>query len=108
DLHWCDDISLEFFQSLARLCRNQAILFLATYRSDEIQPSLQYFLSQLDRIRMSQELRLSPLSRSDIEKMLDTMFSLSDDERLHLLDLIYPLTEGNPFFAEEVLTLLIA
>lgn len=108
DLHWCDDISLEYFQTLARFCATQPLLLLMTYRSDEVQPSLQRCLAQLDRARLSQELRLAPLARQDVDAMLSAMFALDADERAKLLDLIYPLTEGNPFFVEEVLTSLVA
>src|SRR2546429_6909244 len=108
DLHWCDDLSLEFLQSLARFCAAQPLLLLMTYRSDEVQPSLQRGLAQLDRARLSQELHLVPLSRSDVDAMLGAMFALPETERANLLDLIYPLTEGNPFFVEEVLTSLVS
>src|SRR5213083_612722 len=50
---------------------------------------------------------LVPLSRSDVDAMLGAMFALPETERANLLDLIYPLTEGNPFFVEEVLTSLV-
>jgi predicted ATPase len=81
DLHWCDDVSLEFLQSLARSCAMQPLLLLMTYRSDEVQPSLQRCLAQLDRSRLSQELQLMPLSRSDVDAMLDAMFALQISER---------------------------
>jgi predicted ATPase len=104
DLHWCDDISLEFLQSLARFCATQPLLLLMTYRNDEVQPGLQRFLAQLERTRLSQELHLVQLSRGDVAAMLGAMFALPDVDLTDLLDLIYPLTEGNPFFVEEVLT----
>lgn len=108
DLHWCDDISLEFLQSLARLCTTHPLLLLMTYRSDEVQPGLQRFLAQLDRARLSQELQLKPFSRSDVDAMLGAMFTFDEAEQTSLLELIYPLTEGNPFFVEEVLTSLVS
>src|SRR5579859_1732249 len=108
DLHWCDDISLDFFHSLARFCATQPLLLLMTYRSDEVQPSLQQCLAQLDRTRLSQELQLVPLSRSDVAAMLGAMFALHEGEQANLLELIYPLTEGNPFFVEEILTSLVS
>ena len=40
--------------------------------------------------------------------MLDAMLHLPDAEQDSLLDLIYPLTGGNPFFVEEVLTSLVS
>ena len=108
DLHWCDNISLEFLQSLARFCSAQPLLLLMTYRSDEVQPGLQRFLAQLDRARLSQELRLVLLSRSEVGAMLHAMFALPEGEQANLLHLIYPLTEGNPFFVEEVFTSLVS
>src|SRR5205823_4604918 len=56
----------------------------------------------------SQELQLVPFSRSDVDAMLGAMFALPEGERANLLDLIYPLTEGNPFFVEEILTSLVS
>lgn len=108
DLHWCDDISLEFLLSLARLCPAQPFLLLMTYRNDEVQTSLQRFLARLDRARLSQELQLRSLSYSDVSAMLNTMVALPGIEQAVLLDLVYPLAEGNPFFVEEILTSLVA
>ena len=108
DLHWCDDISLEFLLSLARSSVALPLLLLMTYRNDEVQPSLRRFLAQLDRARLSQELQLVSLTKSDVDAMLDAMLHLPDAEKDSLLDLIYPLTEGNPFFVEEVLTSLVS
>jgi predicted ATPase len=36
DLHWSDDISLEFLHYLARRCALHPLLLLLTYRSDEV------------------------------------------------------------------------
>lgn len=104
DLHWCDDTSLDALQTLARLCATHPLLLLVTYRDDEAQPSLLRFLAQLHRARLCQEFRLAPLTRSDVDVMLGTMLALPPGERDRLLELIYPLTEGNPFFVEELLT----
>ncbi len=108
DLHWCDDISLELLQSLARLCPTRPLLLLMTYRSDEVQPELQRFLARLDRERLTRELRLRPLARADVDAMLSAMLPLNEVEQADVLERIYPLTEGNPFFIEEVLTSLVS
>ncbi len=121
DLHWSDETSLEFLLYLARRCagggmevpqasRPQAIplQFLLTYRSDEVRPSLRHFLAQLDRHRLAQEIALSRLTRSGVDAMLRAIFALPHSARLELPDPIYALTEGNPFFIEEILTSLIA
>jgi predicted ATPase len=108
DLHWSDDTSLEFLYYLARRCSAYALLILFTYRSDEVRMSLRHFLAQLDRERLAQEISLNRLTRSDVEAMLRAIFTLPRSTRLELPDPIYALTEGNPFFVEEILTSLIA
>jgi DNA-binding CsgD family transcriptional regulator len=108
DIHWSDDTSLEFLHYLARHSTTQPLLLLLTYRNDEVRPRLRQFLAQLDRERLAQELWLAHLTRDDVDAMLRAIFSLPRSARLELPDSIYELTEGNPFFVEEVLKSLIA
>ena len=107
DLHWSDDISLEFLHYLARHCSAHRLLLLLTYRSDEVRPSLRHFLAQLDRERLTQEILLARLTRDEVEAMLRAIFALPRSARLDLPDPIHALTEGNPFFVEEALKSLI-
>jgi DNA-binding NarL/FixJ family response regulator len=108
DLHWCDESSLEFLLHLARQGRSQPIFFLFTYRSDEISPALRHWLAQLDRERFAQEFELLHLSRTEVDAMLQAILAAPHHRHADLLDPIYTLTEGNPFFVEELLTSLIA
>jgi len=108
DIHWSDDTSLEFLYALARRCPAHPLLILLTYRSNEVRPGLRHFLAQLDRERLAQERLLTRLTREGVEMMLRTIFALPQTARLELLEPIYTLTEGNPFFVEEILTSLIA
>ncbi len=108
DIHWSDETSLEFLHYLARRSTTQPLLLLLTYRSDEGRPRLRQFLAQLDRERLAQELMLAHLTRNDVDAMLRAIFSLSRSARLDLPGPIYELTEGNPFFVEEVLKSLMA
>jgi DNA-binding CsgD family transcriptional regulator/tetratricopeptide (TPR) repeat protein len=115
DVHWSDDTSLDFLHYLARRSASQPLLLVVTYRHDEIQPRLSSWLAQLDRERLAHEIRLMPLARNEVDTMLWAIFEeqhTSFDMRrfLHgeLLDVLYKLTEGNPFFIEETLGSLIA
>jgi DNA-binding CsgD family transcriptional regulator/tetratricopeptide (TPR) repeat protein len=108
DVHWSDDTSLEFVQRLAQHSVGQPLLVLATYRSDEASPRLRQWLAQIDRMRLGQEITLARLSRDEVATMLRAIFDLSRPVRAEFLDTIYPLTEGNPFFIEELLTSLVA
>ncbi len=115
DLHWCDANSLDFLHYLARRITTYPLLLLGTYRHDEVRPELRNWLTQIDRARLSQEFRLVPLARAEIDTMLSTIFeerqTAFDMRRfLHgdLLTSLYTLTEGNPFFVEETLSSLIS
>jgi len=108
DLHWSDDTSLEFLHYLARRCTAHPILLLLTYRSDETSPGLRHLLAQLDRERLAQECSLAHLTQEEVEAMLRAMLALPRSARLELPGPIYTLTEGNPFFVEELLKSFIA
>ena len=115
DLHWSDQTSLDFLHYLARRCAAAPLLVLLTYRSDEVHPGLGQFLAQLDRERLAQEMVLAPLTHSDVGGMVQTIFALPRSMfaapplgQGELLDALYALTEGNPFFIEELLKSLIA
>ncbi len=114
DIHWSDETSLEFLHYLMRHCAAHPLLILATYRSDEVHGSLKHWLAQLDRERLNQEIILQGLTHAQIEAVLHAIFaqyqSATDAVRLahgELLDTIAGLTEGNPFFVEEILKSLI-
>src|SRR5713226_5919409 len=108
DLHWSDDTSLEFLHYLARRCSAHRLLLLLTYRSDEVRPVLRHFLAQLDRERLTQEILLVRLTRDEVEAMLRAIFALPRSAHVELADPLSTLTEGNPFFVEEILKSLMA
>jgi DNA-binding CsgD family transcriptional regulator len=108
DIHWADDTSLEFLAFLARRLPRLPILLLLTYRSDEQHAQLRHFLAQLDRERLASEIALAPLTPAEVEEMLLVIFELQRPVRREFLDAMYNLTEGNPFFIEEVLHALLA
>jgi DNA-binding NarL/FixJ family response regulator len=115
DVHWSDDATLDFLhylavqssQSASGHSRHQPLLVLATYRADEIGQALRHWLAQLDRERRARELSLGLLSRADVGLMLQAIFALDRPVPARFLDQLYSLTEGNPFFVEEVLRSLV-
>ncbi|HET8846517.1 MAG TPA: AAA family ATPase [Ktedonobacteraceae bacterium] len=108
DLHWSDDISLELLLHLARNCRHLPVLFISTYRSDEVSPELRHILAEVDREHLAQDFSLQRLNRTDVDSMLQAIFAMPQTIHTTLGESIYQLTEGNPFFIEEVLKSLIA
>jgi predicted ATPase/DNA-binding CsgD family transcriptional regulator len=115
DVHWSDSISLDFLHLLARRTVSHPLLLLVTYRQEEMRAELSNWLAQLTRERLAEPLRLAPLARADVDLMLSALFeqrhTAFDMRRfLHgkLLEALYTLTEGNPFFVEETLSAMIA
>jgi DNA-binding CsgD family transcriptional regulator len=103
DLHWSDDTSLEFLHHLARRCASHQILLLLTYRSEEVHPGLQHLLAQLDRERLAGEYVLARLTNSEVEAMLHAIFAEQRVLPDQLREMLSNLTDGNPFFIEELL-----
>ena len=90
DVHWCDDLSLDFLLHLARRCRHVPLLLFVTYRSDEFHPRLRQWLTQLDRERLAQECSLERLSRGDVAAMLRAILDLKQEVDADLLDTLAP------------------
>jgi DNA-binding CsgD family transcriptional regulator/tetratricopeptide (TPR) repeat protein len=108
DLHWSDDTSLEFLLHLLRHVESQPVLLLLTGRNDQSAPSLDHFLAKAVRRRLATEMALSPLSPAEVNQMIATIFDLPRPVHAEFLDTLYALTEGNPFFVEEILKALLA
>ena len=115
DVHWCDNTSLDFLHSLARRVSSQPLLLLVTYRQDEMRSGLSNWLAQLTRERLTEVLQLTALSRNDVDRMLVSLFDqrhTAIDMRRYLhgefLEILYALTEGNPFFVEETLRAMVS
>ena len=103
DLHWSDAASLELVGSLARGVPGSPVLLLLTYRPEEADPGLERLLAALERERLSTELALTPLGLADVEALIGHILDLHRPVGAELLHLVYRLTEGNPFFVEEIL-----
>ncbi len=108
DLHWSDDTSLEFLRGLTRHLGARPLLLLLTYRAEEVHPALARFLSALNRERAALECSLTALTMEEVQAMLRAIFQLKRPVRRDFLEALYELTEGNPFFVEEVVKSLLA
>jgi DNA-binding CsgD family transcriptional regulator len=107
DLHWSDEASLEVLLALARRILKLPILLLLTYRSDETPPALAQMLATLERERLAAEAHLARLDYAEVDMMLRAIFDQRRPIRSDFLSALYTLTEGNPFFIEEILKSLV-
>jgi predicted ATPase/DNA-binding NarL/FixJ family response regulator len=98
DAHWAGGVSLEFLRFLARRIGELQVLFVVTYRDDEIGAThpLRRLLGDLATAPTVHRLSLSPLSEAAVCQL--TAGSEHDAAALHRL------TGGNPFFLTEVLS----
>ena len=103
DLHWADTSTLDLVVFLAHNLDDRPVLLLATYRADE--PSSAERMRRLaDGVRRSGSalmLELGPLERDELTALLAAHAGHSLPAAL--TDAIAARSEGNPFFAEELL-----
>ncbi len=107
DLHWSDQASLEFLLHLVRRLAQKPILLLLSSRSADAHAGLVEILAGLDREPIAREIRLKPLSRAEMAQLLKAILDQPQELSAEFVEAIYALTEGNPFFAEEICTSLI-
>jgi DNA-binding CsgD family transcriptional regulator len=108
DLHSADESSLDLLLYIVRRVAGEPMAVLLTYRVDEVGPGLAHFLAQLDRERLALRLPLEPLSMPEVAAMLQATLDLPRPAPVAVLQTFHTLTEGNPFFVEEVLRSLAA
>ncbi|MDX1520119.1 MAG: tetratricopeptide repeat protein, partial [Anaerolineae bacterium] len=93
---------------LVRRIAEKPILLLLSSRSGDPQGGLAELLAGLDREQIAQEIKLDPLTHADVAELLKSIFNQPHNLSAEFVEAIYTLTEGNPFFAEEICTSLIA
>ncbi len=108
DLHWADKPSLLLLQFLARELRGARLMVLGNYRDVELrrQHPLSQTLGELARQQLSQRILLRGLTERDVARFIEITAGVSPPGAL--VDAVYRETEGNPFFVNEVVRLLVA
>jgi class 3 adenylate cyclase len=108
DLHWGDKPSLLLLQFLARELRGSRLLVLGTYRDVELrrQHPLSQTLGELGREGLSHRIILRGLSENDVARFVEITSGAKPPQPL--VDAVFRETEGNPFFVNEIVRLLVA
>ncbi len=105
DIHWADRSTLGFLSYLADRIDRRRLLLVATYRSDELRPTsprLVQFASLLAK-RSVTDLNLGPLDESSIRALIDQAVPHGEALNNATIAGIVRRSQGNPFFAEELL-----
>lgn len=101
DLHWSDRSSLDLIAYLISSLKDERVLVVATYRTDELtrEHQLKAWLSQRIRQERVEAIELPNLSFEDIGSLLTAHGADASD----ISESIFERSEGNPFLAEELL-----
>ena len=98
DLHWIDEATQEFLNLLADSIGTAKILLLVNYRPE--------YSHQWNSKTYYTQLRLDPLGKESAEGMLAALLG-DGDNLIALKRLIIEKTEGNPFYMEETVQVLL-
>lgn len=105
DVHWSDAASLELLRFLARQLSDYRILFVVTYRDDEL--SRTHPLFQLLPLLVSEaradRLHLQPLSAEGTADLVTGAYGLSPADEERLVAYLKQHAEGNPLYVLEFL-----
>jgi class 3 adenylate cyclase/tetratricopeptide (TPR) repeat protein len=97
DIQWADPGTLDLVAYLARNLRDDRVLLLITAR-DDLRPPL---LTELERDSRVDHLALAPFESGELEQLLAGI--LGRPPSRSLAERVARRSEGNPFFAEELL-----
>ncbi|MBO9520680.1 MAG: AAA family ATPase [Nocardioidaceae bacterium] len=103
DLHWADRSTLDLVTWLTRAVSTLPVLLVLTYRSDEMRRShpLRPVLAELSRLPHVDRVELDPLTEAEVLALLTDI--RGGVVPVELGRQVVDRSEGNPFFAEELL-----
>jgi DNA-binding CsgD family transcriptional regulator/tetratricopeptide (TPR) repeat protein len=105
DLQWTDDLSLEIIAELGRRTRDDPLLLVATYRTDELPrgAALRDWRARLLTQRLAEEARLAPLTLDQTALMTTLIVDTGLPAPREVVSAVYERTDGIPLHVEELL-----
>jgi PAS domain S-box-containing protein len=101
DLQWLDAATLDLMEDLLTHSDVKHLLLIAAYRDNEVDSS-HPLIRKLEAIRKAgttvQEIVLTPLTREDLQHLIEDAIHCNPDHASPLAQLIHDKTTGNPFF----------
>ena len=103
DVHWADASTRDLLVFLAHNLQQVGVVVIATYRTDELhrQHPLRSVLARLVRGESVERVDLAPFDRDELAQLLEGI--LGDAPGPELLKRVFERSQGNAFFAEELL-----
>jgi class 3 adenylate cyclase len=107
DLHWADPSSIDILIKLLPLASSTPLLFCMVTRPDLDAPGWKLVTAAREVLGGSlTEINLNALSETDSRRLVSNLLQIEDLPE-EMRTLILAKTEGNPFFVEEVIRMLI-
>ncbi|MBE2315534.1 AAA family ATPase [Solirubrobacter sp. CPCC 204708] len=100
DLQWSDGATLDLLAALAVPLREQALLVVGAYRTDEVRAPLRRLRADLRRARALRELVVRPLDAAGTRELAAR--TLGSPPAPALAEALYDRTQGIPFFVQEL------
>ena len=102
DVHWADMSTLDLVAYLAHNADERRVLLVATYRADEPASAerLRRLAATVRRSTAARAFELGPLAPDELITLIEARAGITPSA---LTDAIIARSEGNPFFAEELL-----
>jgi predicted ATPase len=103
DIHWADRSTLDLTAFVARALRDERILLVGTFRSDEVptRPALRGWLAELGRATAVRRLELEPFTEAEVGDLIAAILGTAADPATAAA--IAHRSGGNAFLAEELL-----
>ena len=103
DMHWADASTRDLFRFLVRNVRDDRLMFVLTFRSDEMhrRHPLRPLLAELERLDSVEGFELNAFGSSEMAEQVSAI--TGREPAPHLVETLLARSGGNPFFAEELL-----
>ena len=106
DLQAADEGSLVALDFVSRMLRDAAVLLVVTMHERVPERGAEAQIALQNIVRSGRRLVLGGLTREDVGRLIELTSGVP--ARAGLIDAVHAATEGNPFFAREVIALLLA
>ena len=103
DLHWADEGSLDFVDHLVQSCGDVPLFILCLTRSTLYERRPLWGSGRSDHLRID----LAPLSTRGTRELIEALLGRLETVPTALRDLLASSAEGNPYFVEELIGMLI-
>ncbi|HSJ01649.1 MAG TPA: AAA family ATPase, partial [Verrucomicrobium sp.] len=105
DMQWSDAPTLNLLHRNFATRELSHVLFICAYRSNEVEAGHPFRLAinEIQKAHVVHEIDLSTLNESSIADLVADTLRTDVNEARPLAELLYRKTEGNPFFANEML-----